>query len=68
MTGRSGVRAARWAALLVGALALAVTVAEVPLAFLAGPSVLASGAALPFPATLAYGWSACWWPGGSRAT
>ena len=55
VTGRSGVRAARWAALLVGALALAVTVAEVPLAGLARQSVLASGGSLPFPFTLAYG-------------
>ena len=55
MTGRSGVRAAQWAALLVGALALAVTVAEVPLAGLARQSVLASGGSLPFPFTLAYG-------------
>ena len=55
MTGRPGVRAARWAALLVGALALAVTVAEVPLAGLAQQSVLASGGSLPFPFTLAYG-------------
>ena len=55
MTGRPGVRAARWAALLVGALVLAVTVAEVPLAGLARQSVLASGGSLPFPFTLAYG-------------
>ncbi len=55
MTGRSGVRAAQWAALLVGALALAVTVAGVPLAGLARQSVLASGGSLPFPFTLAYG-------------
>ena len=55
MTGRSGVRAAQWATLLVGALALAVTVAGVPLAGLARQSVLASGGSLPFPFTLAYG-------------
>jgi hypothetical protein len=55
VTGRSGVRAAQWAALLVGALALAVTVAGVPLAGLARQSVLASGGSLPFPFTLAYG-------------
>jgi hypothetical protein len=55
VTGRPGVRAAQWAALLVGALALAVTVAEVPLAGLARQSVLASGGSLPFPFTLAYG-------------
>ena len=55
MTGRSGVRAAQWAALLVGVLALAVTVAEVPLARLARQSVLASGGSLPFPFSLAYG-------------
>jgi hypothetical protein len=46
---------AQWAALIVGALALAVTVAEVPLASLARQSVLARGASLPFPFTLAYG-------------
>jgi hypothetical protein len=55
VTGWSGVRAAQWAALLVGALALALTVAEVPLAGLARQSVLASGGSLPFPFTLAYG-------------
>jgi hypothetical protein len=55
VTGWSGVRAAQWAALLVGALALTVTVAEVPLAGLARQSVLASGGSLPFPFTLAYG-------------
>jgi hypothetical protein len=55
VTGWSGVRGAQWAALLVGALALAVTVAEVPLAALARQSVLASGGSLPFPFTLAYG-------------
>ncbi len=55
MTGRSGVRAAQWAALLGGALALAVTLAEIPLAGLARQSVLASGGSLPFPFTLAYG-------------
>jgi hypothetical protein len=55
VTGRSGVRAAQWAALLVGALALAVTLAEIPLAGLARQSVLASGGSLPFPFTLAYG-------------
>jgi len=55
VTGRPGIRAAQWAALLVGALALAVTVAEVPLAGLARQSVLASGGSLPFPFTLAYG-------------
>ena len=55
MTGRPGVRAGQWAALLVGALALALTVAEVPLAGLARQSVLASGGSLPFPFTLAYG-------------
>ncbi len=55
MTGRSEVRAAQWAALLVGALALTVTVAEIPLAGLARQSVLASGGSLPFPFTLAYG-------------
>jgi hypothetical protein len=55
VTGRRGVRAARWAALLVGALALAVTLAEIPLAGLAQQSVLASGGSLPFPFTLAYG-------------
>jgi hypothetical protein len=53
--GRPGVRAGQWAALLVGALALALTVAEVPLAGLARQSVLASGGSLPFPFTLAYG-------------
>jgi hypothetical protein len=55
VTGGSGVRAAQWTALLVGALALAVTVAGVPLAGLARQSVLASGGSLPFPFTLAYG-------------
>ena len=55
MTGWPGVRAAQWAALLVGALALTVTVAEIPLAGLARQSVLASGGSLPFPFTLAYG-------------
>ena len=55
MTGWSRVGAAQWAALLVGALALAITVAEVPLAGLARQSVLASGGSLPFPFTLAYG-------------
>ena len=55
MTGRPGVRAGQGAALLVGALALALTVAEVPLAGLARQSVLASGGSLPFPFTLAYG-------------
>jgi hypothetical protein len=55
VTGRPGVRAGQWAALLVGALALALTVAEVPLAGLARQSVLASGGSLPFPFTLAYG-------------
>jgi hypothetical protein len=55
VTGRPGVRAAQWAALLTGALALAVTVAEVPLAGLARQSVLASGGSLPFPFTLPYG-------------
>jgi hypothetical protein len=55
VTGPSGVRAAQWAALIAGALTLAVTVAEVPLAGLARQSVLASGGSLPFPFTLAYG-------------
>jgi hypothetical protein len=55
VTGPSGVRAPQWAALIVGALALALTVAEVPLAGLARQSVLASGGSLPFPFTLAYG-------------
>jgi hypothetical protein len=55
VTGRPGVRVAQWAALLVGVLALALTVAEVPLAGLARQSVLASGGSLPFPFTLAYG-------------
>ena len=55
MTGLSGVRAAQWAALIVGGLALALTVAEVPLAGLARQSVLASGGSLPFPFSLAYG-------------
>jgi hypothetical protein len=55
VTGRPGIRAGQWAALLVGALALALTVAEVPLAGLARQSVLASGGSLPFPFTLAYG-------------
>jgi hypothetical protein len=55
VTGPSGVRAAQWAALIVGGLALALTVAEVPLAGLARQSVLASGGSLPFPFTLAYG-------------
>ena len=48
-------RAARWAALIIGGLALAVTVAQFPLASLARQSVLASGGSLPFPFTLAYG-------------
>ncbi len=55
MTAGSGVRAAQCAALIVGGLALAATVAEVPLAGLARQSVLASGGSLPFPFTLAYG-------------
>jgi hypothetical protein len=55
VTGRPGVRVAQWAALSVGVLALALTVAEVPLAGLARQSVLASGGSLPFPFTLAYG-------------
>jgi hypothetical protein len=55
VTGRPGVRAGQWAALGVGVLALALTVAEVPLAGLARQSVLASGGSLPFPFTLAYG-------------
>jgi len=55
VTGRPGVRAGQWAALCVGALALALTVAELPLAGLARQSVLASGGSLPFPFTLAYG-------------
>jgi hypothetical protein len=55
VTGLSGVRAGQWAALIVGGLALALTVAEVPLAGLARQSVLASGGSLPFPFTLAYG-------------
>ena len=53
MTGRSGIRVAQWAAQLVGALALTVTLAEIPLAGLARQSVLASGGSLPFPFTLA---------------
>jgi hypothetical protein len=55
VTAGSRVGALRWAALIVGALALAVTLAEVPLASLARQSVLASGGSLPFPFTLAYG-------------
>jgi hypothetical protein len=55
VTAGSGVRPAQWAALIVGGLVLAVTVAQFPLAGLARQSVLASGGSLPFPFTLAYG-------------